>query len=76
MLLERGRGHALAEQAVAQPPRIVRQQQLAGVRIEERAMMPRAVLLIAVFLQKRAAKRAGMRSRQDGERGEPFWSKA
>ena len=59
MFLERGRGHALAEQAVAQAARIVRQQQLAGLGLEERAVMARAMLLVAVFLQQRAAERLG-----------------
>ena len=48
-------GHALAEQALAQAPRIVRQQQLAGLGLEERAVMARAMLLVAVFL--RSARR-------------------
>jgi hypothetical protein len=56
MLLHCRCRHALTEQAVAQAARVVGQQELAGLRIEERAVMPRTVLLLAVRLFKRATK--------------------
>ena len=76
MFLDRRRGHALAEQAVAQAARIVGQQHLAGLGLEECAVMARAVLLSPSGFCERAAERLRMRPRQDGERGEPLGMRA
>jgi hypothetical protein len=71
MVLQRRVRHALSEEAAAQPARIVLQQHRACSGIEERAVMARAILLVAILLRERTKERFRVRSREDGERGEP-----